>query len=262
MKYWCMSFKNNLLALLLTICSSGISFAQSGWNIQAGGGGGVSVIAAQNDFGNDFYELDYKTSLGYTANIGAGYNFKRNIGLFLEGGITNVNQDYKGKFSPGLGFVGKGEHTKDVSLMYYNIGIHSKFTISFVDDYVYDSKLQGFAMVGFQANMLGKASLTYMLDGNEEPYPSKIRPYVDENYPYSPVTNDKDLFTKATMSFSMQLGLDWFIADKIALSPSIIGQASLFDINNKNFRNETNYKKSRYFFGGLHLGIGYYFNRG
>lgn len=106
--------------------------AQKGFQIHGGGTAGISLIAAQNDYDNSFYELDYANTLGYSGGLTLGYGFKRSIvGVATEFSTTGIRQQYKGKFSPGLGFTGKGEHEKNVSLQYYNVGFYTRLALSF-----------------------------------------------------------------------------------------------------------------------------------
>ena len=237
--------------------------AQKGFQIHGGGTAGISFIAAQNDYDNSFYELDYANTLGYSGGLTLGYGFRRSIvGVAAEFSTSGIRQQYKGKFSPGLGFTGKGEHEKNVSLQYYNVGFYTRLAISFKDNFVYDTRVQGHVLTGFQLSMLGSADVEYKLDGNIEPYPSKLRPYVDDNYPYQPVEDDKKLFRKMSMTYVLQVGIDVFITDKLALSPAIRGHVAVWDINNKDYNLHEGKKSSRYYLGGLYLGAAYFFGRG
>jgi outer membrane protein W len=258
------SFAVRQLFLLITmaVASLQVAVAQKGWQIHGGAGGGLTYIASQNHYDNSNYQLKYKSTLGYCGSAGLGYGFNSRMGVLLEAGMLQINQKYGNKFSPGLGFVGPGEHQKTVNLTYYSIAPQARFSTNFVDDYVLDAKLQGYVQTGFQLSFLGKANSSYELDGNIEPYPSKLRPYSAAGYPYSPVENDNELFTKLALAFTVQVGLEYFIADKFSVNAALRGHASLTDINNKTFRVHEGYKGSRYFFGGLYLGLGYYINRG
>lgn len=249
--------------LLLALLFSEMASAQKGLQLHLGGTGGLTFIAAQNTYDNNFYELDYKNTLGYSTGVTVGYGFKRSIASFqAEGGITSIRQNYTGAFRPGLGFTGKGEHEKKVDLQYYHIGFYTRLATAFKDDFVYDTKVQGHILTGIQMAFLGNANVDYYLDGNLEPYPSKIRPYQDESYPYTPVENDKDLFRTFAMTYVLQIGLDLFITDKLAVSPAIRGHVSMWDINKKEYSNHEQYKTSRFFIGGMYLGVAYFFGRG
>lgn len=251
----------SLFLLILLLLAKNVH-AQRGLMIQTGAAGGLSFIAAQNHYDNSNYQLNYQNTPGFSGSFGVGYGFRPDLGIMVEAGYQRIRQDYTNQFSPGLGFQGPGVHNKAMDLSYYQLGLYGRFSMSFVDDYVYDAKLQGYIAAGFQLGWLGQAKMDYVLDGNVEPYPSKIRPYVDEDYPYAPVANDKDLFTPLAIAFALHVGLDWFIVDKLAISPSLRANASLTDINAKAYRKHEDYKASRYFFGGFFLGVSYYFNRG
>jgi opacity protein-like surface antigen len=257
-----MSSVRYLILLAVLMCLSGSSFAQRGWQVQVGAGGGLTYIAAQNHYDNGNYQLNFNSTIGYSGIIGVGYGFNSNMGLILEGGMLQINQKWENKFRPGLGFVGEGIHKKEANLTYFNIAPQMRFATNFVDDYVMDAKLQGYIQTGFQLSFLGAAQMEYDLDGNIEPYPSKLRPYNATDYPYSPVSNDKDLFTNLALAFTLQIGLEYFVADKFSINLGLRGQASMTDINAKAYREHDEYKASRYFFGGLYLGLGYYINRG
>jgi len=250
----------SVCAGLLMICNSSLQ-AQEGFQVMAGGAAGISYIAPQNHYDNDFYELDYKTTLGYNGGLAFGYGFSDLISVIAEGSYAQFHQKYAGSFSPGYG-AGKLEHSKDLKLSYYNLGFYAKFATSFKDDYVYDTKLQGYAMAGFQMSKLGNAKQEYILNGAKIEYPTKIIPYPAEGYPYAPVSDPKVLFTPWAVSFVANIGVDWFVTEKLAISPAIRGQISLSDINSKNYRVHDPYKASRTIFAGLYLGITYYINRG
>jgi hypothetical protein len=249
--------------LLFALLFNEIALAQKGFHLHVGGTGGLTYVAAQNTYDNNFYELDYKNTFGYSAGATAGYGFKRSIAsIQAEGGMTAIRQNYTGQFRPGLGFTGKGEHEKKVALNYIHIGVYTRLATAFKDDYVYNTKVQGHLLTGFQMAFLSNANVEYYLDGNLEPYPSKIRPYQDENYPYTPVEDDKDLFSKFAMTYVVQVGVDLFITEKLAISPAIRGHVAMWDINKKEYSNHDQYKASRFFIGGMYVGVAYFFGRG
>jgi hypothetical protein len=236
--------------------------AQDGLQISVSGLGGIGLVSPQNHYDNPFYELDYKYKLGYGAQVNVGYGLSSNIAIVFTSGYQTYHQQYKGNFSPGYGSPDQS-HLKDINLDYINLGLMAKYTTSFKDDYVFDTKAQLVVMGGLIASKLINADVSYLANGEEISYPSKIPPYnfPGVEYPYTPITNDKELFTKWALSFVLNIGTDIFITPKLALSPSIQGQIAILDINNKNYRNHENYKSSRLLFGGLNLGLTYYFSR-
>lgn len=243
-----------------------ILHAQEGLQISTSGIGGLGLVSPQNHYDNSFYELEYKYKIGYGGQLNVGYGLKSNVAVILTTGYQTYHQQYKGDFSPGLGAPNQS-HIKDINLDYINMGLLAKYTMTFQDDYVYDVKAQLVVMGGLVASKLINADVSYKANGVEMLYPSKLPPYdfpdriPKVEYPYAPVTNDKELFTKWALSFVLNIGTDVFITPKLAFSPSIQGQIAILDINNKNYRVHDNYKSSRILFGGLNLGFTYYFRR-
>ena len=241
--------------------------AQEGLQISANGIVGLGLISPQNHYDNSQYELEYKYKICYGGQVNVGYGFNSNLAVGLTTGYQTFHQQYKGDFRPGYN-AGDQSHLKDINLDYINLGVTAKYTTSFKDDYVYDTKAQLVVMAGFTANKLINAKVSYVANGKDMSYPSKLPPYdfPDKDpkveYPYAPVTNDKDLYTKWALSFVLNVGTDIFITPQLAISPSAQVQISLLDINNKNYRVHDAYKASRTLFGGLNLGITYYISRG
>lgn len=255
------SLKCVFVLILIVVQSSGVKiFAREGFQVSAGALGGLGVVAPQNHYDNAYYELDYKYRLSYGGQVNIGYGFSNLFALVLSGGYQQFNQKYSGEFSPGLGAPPQ-MHEKNVKLSYANMGLLAKFTASFQDAYVYDTKAQYFAMGGFLLSRLIGADVNYTANGVAMPYPSKLIPYSAVGYPYSPVTDSRSLFSDWGLSFVVQLGADIFISEKFAISPAIYGQAAILDINNRNYRKHDNYKASRTLFGGLNVGVTYYISR-
>lgn len=255
------SSKCVFVLVIIIVQSLGINvYAQEGLQISAGGFGGLGIVAPQNHFDNPYYELDYKYKLSYGGQANVGYGFSDLFALVLSVGYQQVNQGYSGEFSPGMG-APRQVHEKNVRLNYTNIGLLAKFTASFQDAYVYDTKAQFFAMGGFLLNRLIGADLNYIANGVSMPYPSKLIPYPAAGYPYDPVTDAQSLFSDWGLSFVVHLGADIFLSEKFAITPAIQGQAAILDINNKNYRKHDNYKVSRTLFGGLNIGVTYYLSR-
>lgn len=235
--------------------------AQDGLQISVHGIGGLGLVSPQNHYDNSFYELDYNFKIGYGGQLNVGYGVNSNLAVLLTTGYQTFHQQYKGDFRPGLGAPPQS-HLKDINLDYINLGVLAKYTTTFKDSYVYGSKAQFVVMGGLIAGKLIDAKVSYNANGEDMPYPSKLIPYSANGYPYAPIDNDKDLFTQWSLSFVLNIGADIFITPQLAFSPSFQGQISILDINNKNFRVHDAYKASRTMFGGLNLGLTYYFNRG
>lgn len=254
----------NLFKLILTFffafTFSNCSIAQEGFQISIGGSGGVGVVAPQNHYDNPYYELDYKLKLSYGAHGKVGYGFNELFATNILVGYQQFQNGYKGNFDPGLGAPSQS-HQKDVKLSYLQLGVLAKITSSFNDDYVYDKKAQLVVSTGFVFSKLLSADVKYVANDKEIAYPSKLIPYSDLNYPYQPISDDKKLFTPWNLKFLLNLGVDVFITESLALNASIQGQASILDINSKSYRVHDEYKASRILYGGLQLEMTYYFNR-
>ncbi|MCO5233166.1 MAG: hypothetical protein M9888_05465 [Chitinophagales bacterium] len=248
------------MLILLFSSNESFVFAQNGWQLSGQGSGGIGVISPQNNFGNTFYELEYKFKLGYLGQFNFGYGVTDQIAVIGIVGYQNIQQDYKGNFSPGLGAPPQS-HIKEVGLSHLNMGVLVKYVTSFQDAYVYGTKAQLVVSGGLVINKLVQAKMTYIANGVQMPYPSKLIPYTDPEYPYSPQSDAKNLFSGWSGSFVLNIGGDIFITNKLAFSPSFQGQVSLTDVNHKDYRKHEGYKASRVFYGGLNLGLTYYFNR-
>lgn len=234
--------------------------SQEGWQINLSGNGGVGFVAPQNHYGNDYYELDYQLKPSFGAHAYLGYGWNDNISTQLILGYQSFAQGYKGDFRPGLGAPPQF-HTKNIDLDYAQVGALVKFATSFKDAYVYDSKVQLIVSTGFIYGHLLKAAVEYIANDVKMPYPSKLIPYTDPNYPYTPVSQSKDLYRPWTLNFVLNAGTDIFLTEQFALTALIHGQASILDINAKDYRKHDGYKASRVLTGGLQLGLTYYINR-
>lgn len=236
------------------------SFAQEGVQLSVYGMGGVGVIAPQNHYDNSFYELDYKLKMTFGGIASVGYGFDDMFSVHALVGYQKIQNGYKGEFRPGLGAPPQS-HQKDIQLDYLQIGVIGKMATSFKDSYVYDTRAQLIVGAGFLMGILMNADLKYTANGELVPYPSKLIPYADPNYQYEPNNDPKSFFTGWNLQFVLQVGTDIFLSDKFALTPLIQGQASILDINAKNYRKHDGYKASRTLYGGLNLGFTYYLNR-
>lgn len=236
------------------------SFAQEGWQVNASANGGIGFVAPQNHYGNDFYELDYKLKPSFGGHAYIGYGWNDIISTQLLIGYQKYSQGYKGDFSPGLG-APQQHHEKSIQLDYVQVGALVKFATSFQDAYVYDSKAQLVVSTGFVYGQLLKSNVEYIANDVIMPYPSKLIPYTDPNYPYAPVSDSKKLYQPWTLNFVLNAGVDIFLTEQLALTALINGQASILDINAKEYRQHDAYKASRVLNGGLQLGLTYYINR-
>lgn len=239
--------------------------AQRGFNFQAGAMGGLSFISPQNHYDNPTFELDYENSIGYSGQAAIGYGFKKSFGLMAEVGYQQINQKYSGQFSPGFTLPNNQQHKKEVNLSYITTSFLVRYTPNLADDYVLDNKVQMHFITGFQIGLLSGAKASYSVDGNKVDFPVNFNPFVNTDFAYEgyPIQTDaKAYFTKINLSYVLQVGMDWFITDKLALSPGIRGHVSLMDVNNKDYRIHDTYKASRVFYGGLYLGMSYFFSRG
>ncbi len=236
------------------------SYAQEGMQLSGNAIVGIGMISPQNHYDNPYYELDYKYRIGYGANVKVGYGFTDIISLVFIGGYQNFHQKYTGQFNPGFGAPTQN-HEKDVKLNYVDMGLLAKFATSFQGAYVYDVKAQLVVSTGFLVRKMIAADVQYLTNGTEVSYPQLLYPYTNPAYPYTPVSDSKDLYTKWGLSYVINVGADIFLTNNLAFTPAIEGQLALLDINAKNYRHHNEYKSSRTLFGGLTLGMTYYFSR-
>ena len=246
--------------VLFFINSTSETKAQEGFQLRLSSAAGLSYMAPQNHYDNDHYHLSYKNKLSYSVDAELGYGFNKMGALLVGVSFQKAQNGYKGEFNPGLGVLTQ-VHEKDISLNYIGVGVLARISNSFSDAYVYDNKVQFFLTTGFLANVLLSASTDYYSNDIKVGYPSKLIPYTDTDYVYQPVSNPIQLYTNFNLMFVLEAGMDVFISDKFAFTPSIIGRASVLDINQKDYRKHDDYKASRVYFGGIKLGFGYYFSR-
>lgn len=235
-------------------------YAQEGLQLSGNVMTGIGMVSPQNHFDNPYYELDYKYKIGYGANVKLGYGFTDIISLIFTGGYHHFSQKYVGEFRPGFGAPPQN-HEKNVKLDYIDMGLLAKFATSFQGAYVYDVKAQLVVSTGFLVRKLVGADVKYVANDVEVGYPQLLYPYTNPVYPYTPVTDDKNLFTKWSLAYIINVGADIFLTDKLAFTPAIEGQIAILDINSKNYRHHNEYKASRTLFGGLSVGLTYYINR-
>jgi len=242
--------------ILLTtslLCIIFFTNAQKGWYMVANGQANASYIMNQNSYGSP--ELNYKTTIGYGGNIGAGLNFNNEIGLQLNAGITKTGQKYADDFKIGPQKFEK--NTKDVDLTYMTVGLLFRYApILSKQEYVDDPKIKLVIMVGPQLNWLAKANVSYERAGAEVGYPF-AKPELD----YKPVGYDRDLFQKIMVSGVVSVGIDYLITPKFFLNAAIRTEVGFNDINSKAYRKHEGYGSSRILNPGLQFGLGFFFSR-
>lgn len=255
-----MNFRWIIIGAIFIQALVGNLYAQEGMQLSGNAVVGIGMVSPQNHYDNPYYELDYKYRMGYGANVKVGYGFTDIISVVFSGGYQHFHQKYVGDFRPGLGAPPQS-HEKDIKLNYVDLGLLVKFATSFQGAYVYDVKAQLVVTTGFLVRSLIGSDISYIANGTEVSYPQALIPYTNPNYLYTPVSEGNGLYTKWGLSYVINVGADIFLTDRLAFTPAIEGQLALLDINAKNYRQHKEYKASRTLFGGLTLGMTYYFNR-
>jgi hypothetical protein len=267
----------------------GSSFAQKGGSISVGATPGLSYMLAQNTYflANNSKELNYKPKFSYHVFIQGGYNFAEQHGIVAYANFCDEGQNYKDDFKYKIYPALIGTHQKSVDFKYMGFGVLYRFApllagqkahIRVADEkFHWRMKL----LVGFETDFILSATMNYKVDLNNTgnivnygyPIPNVIPGYSTPNPPggqpgygypaYSPnPTSDyKSYFKSVQGVFVLKYGFDYIFNNNMYMGFAFEGKAGLNDLNAAAYRAHPAYKKSRNYFFGLDVELGYTFQK-
>lgn len=261
--------------IFLSIFLTNSLLAQKGGSISVGATPGLSYMLAQNTYylAENSKELDYKPKFSYHVFIQGTYNFKEQHGIVAFANYCDEGQNYKDEFKwkkyPSL----IGTHRKTVDFKYMGFGVLYRFApllrgqkdhIRIADDnFHWRMKL----LVGFETDFLLNAQIDYTVDvnnaGNIVNYGYPIPPAIGGYPDYGPNQSDnyKSYFKTIQGVGVLRYGFDYIFNNNMFLGVALETKFGFNDINASAFRNHPDYKKSKNYFFGLNVEIGYNFQR-
>ena len=246
---------NRIILGLLMVC---LSFAAMGQGkIYLGGTAGINgiFILNQNNYGQS--ELDYDTKTGSVYGLQLGYYLNSKNAINVEILFSNQGQAYKDEIS-------NETLNKDVDLSYLMIPLTfkhifgldpaSKRTRFYINIGPYLSLLQS-AGVSFQRNGADTDLIDFVTFNGGNPNASTLAAMGNPS-------DDKDLFSGTDFGLLGGLGMDYNLAMGLVIGLELRAGMGLSDMNAESWQlvNRDNvYEKSRNFFTGIKLGVGYLF---
>jgi hypothetical protein len=262
----------NFTFIFLSFFIFTVSRAQKGGMISAGVTPGLSYMLAQNTYylAENSKELDYRPKFSYHVFIQGAYNFKEQHGVVAFANFCDEGQKYKDEFKwkkyPAL----IGTHEKSVDFKYMGFGVLYRFAPLLAgqkqhirtEEFHWRMKL----LVGFEADFLLNAQMKYVITpvgGNPTTVGYPIDPSIGGYPAYSPNGSDnyKAYFKGVQGVGVLRFGFDYIFNNNMFLGFAFEGKAGLNDINAKAFRAHPDYKKSKNYFFGLNVELGYSFQK-
>lgn len=217
----------------------------------------LTTIVNQNDYG--FSELDYEftgnptfgLSIGY-----AGYN-KHHVQTGVK--LLKLGQKYSSKLDDVT-------HSRNVELNYIMIPLSYKMVFGDTETNSYATR--AFFSIGGYVALLNRAETTWSLDGKEV---SLVDFYQSQNGNIleiaqlaggSDLEDDKDQFESVDFGVTASVGFRTFITEGLAINLEFLGGYGLGDMNAEDWRlknSSGDYDASHNAFGGVQLGLHYYF---
>ena len=273
--------------IFLSIFTVTAVYAQKGGSISVGATPGLSYMLAQNTYflaGNS-KELDYKPKFSYHVFIEGAYNFKEQHGLVAFANFCEEGQKYKDDFKYRIYPALIGTHSKTVDFKYMGFGVLYRFAPLLrgqkdhvlVKDENFHWRMK--LLVGFETDFLLAAKINYTVDlnntGNIQNYgypigasipnaPGPISPATSYGYPaYSPNQSDnyKSFFKTVQGVGVIRYGFDYIFNNNMFLGIAIETKFGLNDINANTYKAHPDYKKSKNYFFGLNVELGYAFKK-
>jgi hypothetical protein len=264
----------NFTILFLFVLLTTPLMAQKGGSISAGVTPGLSYMLAQNTYflAENSKELDYKPKFSYHVFVQGGYNFKEQHGIVAFANFCQEGQKYKDEFKwkkyPAL----IGMHEKNVDFKYMGFGVLYRFApllagqkahIRVKDDqFHFRMKL----LVGFETDFLINAQMKYKItnaSGNTTNMGYPIDPSIGGFPAYTPnqSNNYKEYFKMIQGVGVIKFGFDYIFNNNMYMGFALETKIGLNDINASNFKVHPDYKKSKNYFLGLNVEIGYNFQK-
>lgn len=261
--------------IFFSILCYSASYAQKGGSISAGVTPGLSYMLAQNTYylAENSKELDYKAKFSYHAFLQGGYNFKEEHGIVAYGNFCSEGQKYKDEFKWKKWDSLIGTHRKTVDFKYMGFGVLYRFAPVLAgqkahvrvkdDNFHWRMKL----LVGFEVDFLIAANIDYKVDykntGTIKDYGYPIAASLGGYAGYSPNPTDdyKSFYNKIQGVGVIKYGFDYVFSKNAYIGFAIETKIGFNDINSKAYRTHPNYKKSKNYFLGLNMEIGYNIQR-
>ncbi len=266
-----MKLRNFTLILFLVSCSGSL-FAQKGGTISVGATPGLSYMLAQNAYylADNTKELSYKPKFSYHIFVQGGYNFKEEHGIVAFANYCDEGQKYKDEFKykkyPAL----IGTHEKSVDFKYMGFGVLYRFAPLLsgqkqqIRTNIFHWRMK--LLAGFETDFLLNAQMSYKITPQggstvQVPYPINS---VDGGFSaYSPngSNNYKSYFKTIQGVAVLRYGFDYIFSNNIFIGIALETKFGLNDINAESYRVHPNYKKSKNYFFGLNVELGYVFKK-
>ncbi|MDB5227168.1 MAG: hypothetical protein JWN78_1361 [Bacteroidota bacterium] len=265
------------------------AYAQKGGSISVGVTPGLSYMLKQNTYflANNSKELNYKPKFSYHVFIQGGYNFKEQHGIVAYANFCDEGQNYKDEFKYKIYPALIGTHTKSVDFKYMGFGVLYRFAPLLqgqkahirikTDQFHWRLKL----LVGFETDFLLQAQMKYRVNlnntGNIIDYGYPI-PYSIPGYPiptptggvpgygfagYSPnqSNNYKSYFKTIQGVGVLKFGVDYIFNNNMYMGFAIETKFGLNDVNASAYKVHPDYHKSKNYFFGLNVELGYNFKK-
>jgi len=228
---------------LLCIITSNFLYAQKGY-----GGGlnfayNITMILNQNTYGDA--ELDYVNTFHPAIGLQGFYNMSDNFGVWLEINKVTMGQKYE-DIPKAL--------NREIKMNYLAIPIMAKYTSA-------GDMARFHFMIGPELAFLTKATQVYQK--NASTYPGdKIN--LDGIHFDRAAENIKDRYIKMDFMLAFDIGADISITDYLIINAGIRGNYGFRDINAEAYRLKNKdgagtYSASHNAYGGLQVGVSYFF---
>lgn len=260
--------------IFLSIFTASALYAQKGGSISIGATPGLSYMLAQNTYflAENSKELNYKPKFSYHVFVQGGYNFKEQHGIVAFANFCDEGQNYKDEFKwkkyPAL----IGTHQKTVDFKYMGFGVLYRFApllrgqkdhiLVKDDNFHWRMKL----LVGFETDFLLSAQMTYKItppNGNTTTFGYPIDPSIGGYSAYWPnQSSDYKSYFKTVQGVGvLRYGFDYIFNNNMFLGVALETKFGLNDINASPYKAHPDYKKSKNYFFGLNVELGYDFKK-
>ena len=219
----------------------------------------LSAIVNQNNYGASDLDYEFTGKPAFGLSIGfAGYN-KHHVQTGIK--LLRIGQNYSSE-------INSITHSKNIELNYVMIPLSYKMVFGDTETNSYATRAF-FSIGGFVA-FLNRAETTMIVDRDEVSFldfHSSQNPSVDiltltQLAGGSDLEDDKDHFESIDFGVTLSIGVRTFLTDGLALNFELLCGYGLSDINAEKWRlkNSTGvYDASNNAFGGVQLGLHYYF---
>lgn len=266
-----------LITSLLVVVLSIQGFAQKGFQIAANVSPGLSYMLAQNTYflGAQSKELDYKAKFSYNAGLLFGYNFKEKHGMQLFAGYCQEGQRYEDDFKWRLNGL-NGTHKKEVNFSFLNLGVMYKFSPilkgqvqknpygNYGDDRY---KIRMKLAAGIETDIMLSSDMSYevLKDDGSTIDAFALYPHIPIELggygPYADATQADGNYDKYFKQFqaclAFKYGFDYIFKNNMYLGLAMHVKTGLNDINASDYKIHPDYKKSKNYFLGLNVELGY-----